>query len=104
MVLSAAGPWPATEVSSIRTLAACVATGQGLALVPEVAVAEELARAALVRIPWLPPGAGACAVWMGWAAGTAAAEVATAVEVLRETSRNRPPRSSREAREVHARG
>jgi DNA-binding transcriptional LysR family regulator len=38
--------------NSLETIFACVARGHGLALVPEFAVAERLARKALVRLPW----------------------------------------------------
>lgn len=83
--LGAGTPSPVAEVSSIRSLAACVAAGEGIALVPEVAVADELARGTLVRLPWAPPGASTCAVWLGRAAGMPTDPVATVVAAVRET-------------------
>jgi DNA-binding transcriptional LysR family regulator len=45
----------AVEVDSIRAIAQLVAAGAGLALVPRLAVADELTRGELMAIPWPGP-------------------------------------------------
>jgi DNA-binding transcriptional LysR family regulator len=77
--------WPVAELSSIRTLLACVAAGQGIALVPEVAAAAELARGTVVRIAWQTPGESMCAVWMAWAPARFNPALASVIATLRET-------------------
>lgn len=58
-------PRPAAEVDSIRTITRLVAAGAGLALLPRLAVALELARGELVEISWPgpTPSASLVAVW-----------------------------------------
>lgn len=53
------------EVDSIRTINRLVATGAGLALLPRLAVADELARNELLEIPWPgpAPSVSLVAVW-----------------------------------------
>ncbi|RKG97690.1 LysR family transcriptional regulator [Corallococcus carmarthensis] len=61
-----AGPLPqvVAEVGSVAAVARCVASGMGLAVLPEVAVLDELARGDVVALRWdALPCAG---VWMAW--------------------------------------
>lgn len=48
------GPRPTVvaEVTSIGALRSCVAEGMGCALLPQIAVAADLARGALEAVPW----------------------------------------------------
>lgn len=58
-------PRPVAEVDSIRTITRLVAAGAGIALVPRMAVANELAHGELVEIPWpgQAPSVSLLAVW-----------------------------------------
>lgn len=48
-------PPPVLELGSIDAIKRSVATGLGIALLPRVTVAEELARGELLRLDWTPP-------------------------------------------------
>ncbi|MGD8561459.1 MAG: LysR family transcriptional regulator [Desulfarculaceae bacterium] len=53
-ILIKAGVYPRTalEFSSIEPIKKCVAAGMGVAVLPEMAVAAELERGELVKLPW----------------------------------------------------
>ncbi|MGW2491870.1 LysR family transcriptional regulator [Streptomyces sp. NPDC001606] len=53
--LAAAGPVEFMEFGTIEATKRAVATGLGIALLPEVTVAAELAGGSLVRLGWEPP-------------------------------------------------
>lgn len=60
-----AAPAPVAEVDSIRAIARLVAAGTGLALLPRLAIAAELARGELVELVW-PGPAAAASLLMVW--------------------------------------
>ncbi|RKG79999.1 LysR family transcriptional regulator [Corallococcus exercitus] len=80
-----AGPPPpvVAEVGSVAAVARCVASGMGLAVLPEVAVVDELARGDVVSLRWdALPSAG---VWMAWNAQRLSPAAAAFLSMARET-------------------
>ena len=48
-------PGNVTEFSSVEAIKQCVTLGMGIALLPEIVVARELARKQIVSFPWVGP-------------------------------------------------
>ncbi len=55
LALQGIRPGNITEFSSVEAIRECVSMGMGLGLLPEVVIAEELARKRVVALPWAGP-------------------------------------------------
>jgi DNA-binding transcriptional LysR family regulator len=55
LALQGIRPGNITEFSSVEAIRECVSMGMGLGLLPEVVIAEEMARKRVVALPWAGP-------------------------------------------------
>jgi DNA-binding transcriptional LysR family regulator len=85
-------PRIALEFGSVAALKRCVTEGMGVTLLPEVAVAEELAAGSLVAVDW-PPASSAPAALVSWHRGRplGRAQLVVLEHLRRVLGEERPP-------------
>ena len=92
-------PGNVTEFSSVEAIKQCVSLGMGVALLPEIVVAKELARKQLASFCWAGPNLDIAThvVWHKdkWISPAQQAFVSLLKEMLAEPAEAKPPREKK---------
>ncbi|MBU8897173.1 LysR family transcriptional regulator [Corallococcus sp. M34] len=75
-------PAVVAEMGSVTAVARCVASGMGLAVLPHVAVSDEVSRGELVPLPW--PSLAAAGIWFAWSGRRLSPAAAAFLRTVRE--------------------